>query len=77
MCLKEGYVAAGRVADHIVPHKGNYDLFFYGELQSLCYICHNSSKKQLETKGFTNHIGADGWPLDPRHPANSWKFSAK
>src|SRR5262245_11064734 len=37
-------------------------------LQSLCSHCHESRKKFLEHCGFDNTIGADGMPVEPRHP---------
>jgi hypothetical protein len=39
-----------------------------GELQSLCFACHNSTKKKIEQRGYDPAIGADGLPLDPKHP---------
>jgi hypothetical protein len=65
-------VTAATVADHITPHKGDYNLFWHGELQSLCPHHHNSIKQQLETgePGYSRAVGLDGWPTDPNHPAN-------
>lgn len=71
MCLKDNQVTAATVADHVVPHRGDPTLFWQGELQSLCSHHHNSHKQQLETKGYTNEIGLDGWPTHPNHPANA------
>lgn len=71
MCLAQGRVEAARVADHIIPHKGDKVLFWEGKLQSLCVPHHNASKKQIEQKGFSKEIGHDGWPVDPNHPANN------
>jgi 5-methylcytosine-specific restriction enzyme A len=73
MCLAHGRVTRATVADHVIAHKGNYDLFWHGKLQSLCTIHHNSTKKQIETIGYSRHIGTDGWPTDPNHPANKIK----
>jgi hypothetical protein len=42
--------------------------FFFGELQSLCKLHHESAKKRDENRGDSTQIGADGWPVDPRHP---------
>jgi 5-methylcytosine-specific restriction enzyme A len=67
-CSEKGVVTPAQVADHIVPHKGNSDLFWFGALQSLCWPCHSSTKSQIENKGYHNDIGADGWPVDGRHP---------
>ncbi|TCP43944.1 HNH endonuclease signature motif containing protein [Rhodovulum marinum] len=59
------------VADHIVPHKGDEALFYDPDnLQTLCPDDHDRNKQREEVKGFSEERGADGWPLDPRHPAN-------
>jgi hypothetical protein len=58
------------VADHIEPHRGDLDLFWHGELQSLCAECHNRAKQQIENHGFHDRCDAAGYPLDERHPAN-------
>src|SRR5262245_29953476 len=70
MCLKEGKVVPASVADHVIPHHGDPNLFWQGELQSLCTMHHSSSKRFEELRGYTRDIGVDGWPVDPRHPAN-------
>jgi hypothetical protein len=68
MCLKDGRINAATIADHIEPHKGDQQKFFFGELQSLCKLHHESAKKREEARGYSTRIGADGWPVDPRHP---------
>ena len=35
MCLERNQVVPATVADHIIPHKGDLDAFYHGELQSL------------------------------------------
>jgi hypothetical protein len=30
MCLKDGHINAAAIADHIEPHKGNQQKFFFG-----------------------------------------------
>jgi 5-methylcytosine-specific restriction endonuclease McrA len=80
MCLDEGgetNTVIATVADHVVPHKGNEQLFWFGELQGLCRRHHNVSKQQLETKGYTDDISPSGWPCDPNHPANTGKLPKK
>jgi hypothetical protein len=69
-CLERGRVTAAEVADHIIPHKDDYELFWFGSLQSLCHPCHNITKKQEEIHGYSREIGVNGWPIDPLHPAN-------
>jgi len=73
MCLDKGIVTVGDVADHVVPHHGDEQLFYFGKLVTLCNPCHSSTKRQLENKGYIDDIGADGWPVDPMHPANRAK----
>jgi 5-methylcytosine-specific restriction enzyme A len=70
MCAARGVVTPATVADHLVPHKGNWNLFATGELQSLCDSCHNSRKRYVEVRGYSVDVGYDGWPIDPKHPAN-------
>lgn len=59
------------VVDHIVPHRGDLDLFWdRANWQTLCPDHHDIVKQREELRGFSNVRGADGWPLDPDHPAN-------
>ena len=39
------------VADHVVPHRGDPGLFWFGELQSLCTDCHDGKKQRQERRG--------------------------
>ena len=71
LCLERGTPTVATVVDHVVPHRGDRTLFFLGELQSLCEPCHNIEKKREEMHGFRPGVDADGWPTDPRHPANA------
>ena len=42
-CEKMGRTAAATVVDHIIPHRGNQELFDdYDNLQGLCETCHNT-----------------------------------
>jgi len=70
MCLDHGTIQAAEVVDHVVPHKGNYSLFWFGKLQSLCSHHHNIDKKQIEDRGYIKQIGIDGYPIDSNHPVN-------
>src|SRR5262245_41418304 len=69
-CSDRGVVTAAKIADHIIPHRGDYKLFWFGELQSLCSPCHSGRKAQLEHKGYVSDIGSDGFPTDEKHPFN-------
>jgi len=78
MCLALGRVVPATVADHLVPHRGDWNAFLTGTLQSVCFSCHNSKKFTDEARGYGRTVGADGWPLDPKHPANlphQWRTS--
>lgn len=63
-------VTAATIADHVIPHRDDYELFWRGELQSLCKPCHDGPKQSEEVIGFSSAVGDDGWPADPRHPFN-------
>ena len=67
-CLERGLPVVATVTDHVEPHRGDWNSFWLGKVQSLCAPCHNSRKKTQEIRGYTTDIGEDGWPLDPRHP---------
>lgn len=68
MCLDNGIVMEATVADHIIPHHGDEQMFWFGKLQSLCRPHHDGRKQQQEKKGYANDIGIDGWPVDQKHP---------
>ncbi|MFW2541521.1 HNH endonuclease [Primorskyibacter sp. 2E107] len=38
------------IADHIVPHREDHALFWFGELQSLCKSCHDIKKQRAERR---------------------------
>lgn len=54
-CLKHGRITAATVADHPIPHRGDYHLFWDQPLQSLCdeapWRCHSSVKQREERAG--------------------------
>lgn len=72
-CLADGKRVRASVADHVIPHRGDVDLFWNGDLQSLCWS-HHSSDKQSEESWGSRAIGVDGWPLDKRHRANTGRM---
>lgn len=55
-------VTPATVADHVVPHKGNEELFWCGEVQSLCKSCHDGPVQQMELGTWRPAIGVDGYP---------------
>jgi 5-methylcytosine-specific restriction protein A len=60
LCLQQGRVSAAHVVDHIVPHKGDDDLFWNSDnWQSLCTDCHNM-KTAREDGGFGNKYKGGG-----------------
>ncbi len=71
LCAKLAQVTAATVVDHVVPHRGDVDLFFDPDnLQSLCKRCHDGAKQQLEKSGTLRGCGVDGVPLDANHHWN-------
>jgi hypothetical protein len=69
-CKQQGIVEPATIVDHVVPHRGDQNLYWFGALASLCKPHHDRTKQRVELHGFSNEIGNDGWPLDPKHPAN-------
>lgn len=48
-CLAKGLVVEATVVDHIVPHKGDHDLFMDPDNhQSLCKSCHDVKTATLD-----------------------------
>jgi hypothetical protein len=76
LCCDRNLVALATIADHITPHRGNWNKFRLGELQSLCRDCHGRLKYHSDLHGYSSEIGNDGWPIDPKHPANNPKSIA-
>ena len=74
MCQKVGVITAADTVDHIVPHKGDVNLFWSRDnLQALC-SSHHSSQKQSEERGGSGHDTAcdmNGDPVDVDHPWNA------
>jgi 5-methylcytosine-specific restriction protein A len=71
MCMGKGMVVAATVVDHIIPHRGDQKLFWdISNWQSLCKPHHDSAKQAEDLRGYSAEVGVDGWPLDPKHPAN-------
>ena len=52
-CAKHGLRVQATDADHVVPHRGNLDLFLRGELQSLCHSCHSRKTMQENAPAFS------------------------
>ncbi len=58
--------------DHIVPVRLNPRRAFDPKnLQTLCMTCHRVKDARLPgdgRRGYSLDVGADGQPVDPRHP---------
>jgi 5-methylcytosine-specific restriction protein A len=48
LCMAAGKVTEATVADHDPPHRGVWELFIAGSLESLCKRCHDSVKQREE-----------------------------
>ena len=68
-CLKQDRITPATIADHVEPHRGDWNEFRLGKLQSLCQMCHQG-KWADDKRGYSCDIGADGSPIDPAHPYN-------
>ena len=60
--LQRGLVRPATIVDHVEPHRGNWNKFLTGKLQSLCEHCHNADKRMAEQGKPRATIGEDGWP---------------
>lgn len=59
-CRRNGRTTPGTVLDHIVPHKGDHNLFWdVSNWQMLCAQCHNR-KTASEDGGFGNPRQGEG-----------------
>lgn len=71
-CLELDQTTAATVVNHRIPHKGDLTLFWDPtNHQSVCKPHHDGPIQRAERVGFSNRVDAGGWPVDPRHPANS------
>lgn len=77
-CLKRRFIVPMYAVNHRKPHKGDWDLFIDpANHESVCQPCHDgpiqseeASGKINQRVGFSPEVDRDGWPIDPRHPAN-------
>lgn len=69
--MRRGQVVAATVVDHIVPHRGDQQLFWdKANWQSLCKRCHDSHKQRLEKSGIDAGCNLAGIPIDKAHHWN-------
>lgn len=77
-CAEQGLETRARYADHIIPHRGDPNLFFDdNNLQSLCETHHNATKQSEEIRQVRHGCTIDGFPLDPEHHWNGGNSSPK
>lgn len=69
-CLRFGLVIPATVAHHVVRHRGDPQLFWHGQLESVCAPCHDGAIAAEEARGFAIGNDASGRPVDPTHPWN-------
>jgi 5-methylcytosine-specific restriction endonuclease McrA len=69
LCLEAGRVTPATVADHLQPHRGDYNAFKLGSLRSLCADCHNRLDSANNAPRYP--VREDGTPSDPSHPWNT------
>ncbi|MBN9472280.1 MAG: HNH endonuclease [Bosea sp.] len=63
-CEARGKTVPTDVVDHIVPHRGDQDLFWdIGNWQPCCRICHDRVKARLEVMWSRGEIGASALRL--------------
>jgi 5-methylcytosine-specific restriction protein A len=71
MCSMAGTKRLAVHVDHVIPHKGDMNVFWDStNWQGLCMEHHNRFKQQIENRGYSSEVGLDGFPLDENHPAN-------
>jgi 5-methylcytosine-specific restriction enzyme A len=75
ICLSFGRETLATIVDHIIPHKGNIDLFWSSDnWQGLCPHCHSSIKKQIEAGKQIQGATVSGIPINPnKHWLNPGK----
>lgn len=61
-CEKRNLIKQAEHVDHIIPHKGDYSLFWdLRNLQGLCVDCHVSLKSQIENGKRVCYFDDEGW----------------
>jgi 5-methylcytosine-specific restriction enzyme A len=69
MCHDMGRQSPATVADHRRPHRGDRALFFDpANLDSLCRLHHDATKRRHERGRLTVALGVDGWPSNGGRP---------
>lgn len=75
MCeQRRGMIVPATIVDHVIEHKGDYELFWdQNNWQALCATCHSGVKRVQDHHGYSQSCGVDGLPSDPQHPFNRGK----
>ena len=79
MCQAEGLAVVATVVDHVIPHRGNQDLFWdTNNWQPLCKKHHDGTKQSID-KGGHGHmkVGMDGLPAGDGAPGAWSKTPAR
>lgn len=58
-CKAKGYIVAATVANHKIPHRGDWELFINGQLESLCKRCHDR-EVQAEERAMASDDPGEG-----------------
>jgi len=70
-CEQQGMTRQATELDHIIPHKGNLELFWdESNWQGLCHDHHRGTKARMERSGYTGGCDVNGKPL---HPNKFWR----
>jgi 5-methylcytosine-specific restriction endonuclease McrA len=70
MCSTDDKPVPANTVDHVVPHRGDPELFWNGPFQSLCSDCHDRRKRLIELRGYEPGCDENGRPRDAGHPWN-------
>jgi len=62
-CLVQEIVTEATVAHHRIPHRGDLELFYRGEIESLCASHHDGEAKREEAGKRVVRFDAQGWPV--------------
>jgi len=69
-CKVRGRIVAAAVCHHVSQsQKLRPETFFAGPFTSLCKDCHDGRAQQIEVRGYSTEVGADGFPIHPKHPS--------
>jgi len=70
ICLRSGKERPATICDHHKPFVDSWELFIDPtNHRSICFPCHQSAKKLLQTRGIMPGCDVNGLPLDNNH---SW-----